>query len=268
MAMWMMNVLANAFEVLDKYMLLHMATTPHAGQGAVGQFHSGMIIPALLSSLTMMLGGLVLPYLSADWENGKKDQIRLNLQMIFKAIAFGFTLLSASALMVAPWIFEGLLSNRYQDGLQLLPIALAHCIWMSIATLMQSYLWCREKGRSIALATGSGIALNFVLNLWLIPRFGTQGAILATAASGILILCITMLLLESLQCKMDRRTYVFALLPFTLMVYAEFSLAAIALVAFVCSKSDFLLSHKEKEGIDRAIVPSLEKLGLKIKTLW
>ncbi len=51
-AIWSMNLLTNLFDVVDRYMILHYASeSVEAGQAIVGQYHSGRILPVLLTSL-------------------------------------------------------------------------------------------------------------------------------------------------------------------------------------------------------------------------
>ncbi|MEL6896962.1 MAG: oligosaccharide flippase family protein, partial [Planctomycetota bacterium] len=45
-SLWMMNLLANAFEFSDRYMILHLTSGgAEAGQSAVGQYHTGRLFP-------------------------------------------------------------------------------------------------------------------------------------------------------------------------------------------------------------------------------
>ena len=68
-ALWCSNLIGNLFDLSDRYMLLHLTAAGEAsGQALVGQFYCGRILPNLLLSLGMMLGGVLLPYLSCDWE--------------------------------------------------------------------------------------------------------------------------------------------------------------------------------------------------------
>jgi O-antigen/teichoic acid export membrane protein len=51
-ALWVMNLLTNVFALSDRYMILHlMPGSSIDGQAAIGQYHSGRIIPVLLMSL-------------------------------------------------------------------------------------------------------------------------------------------------------------------------------------------------------------------------
>jgi len=77
-SIWCMNLLVNLFDVVDRYMLLHLAAeTAEQGRVLVGQFHSGRIMPVLLFSLTLMLNGMMLPYLAAEWEAGNQSKVAM-----------------------------------------------------------------------------------------------------------------------------------------------------------------------------------------------
>ncbi len=172
-ALWAMNLLTNVFAVSDRYMILHFLPVGEiTGQAAVGQYHSGRIIPVLLMSLATMVSGVLLPYLSADWEAGRRDAVRDRLRKILFAVSVSFFVGAAVALLLAPWFFSAVLENRYTDGLHLMPMAFVFCIWFALATIGQNYLWVAERGKLVAVAIGVGLVTNVVLNLLLLPLWG------------------------------------------------------------------------------------------------
>ena len=146
-ALWVMNLLSNLFEMSDRYMILHFTEGGEVmGQAAVGQYHSGRIFPVLLLSLASVISGVLLPYLSADWESGRRVAVVDRLRKILSGISIVFTIGSAIILLIAPWLFANLLENRYGDGLALMPLAFVFYIWSSLVTIGQDYLWVRERG--------------------------------------------------------------------------------------------------------------------------
>ena len=180
-SIWCMNLLVNLFDVVDRYMLLYLATNSAAqGRALVGQFHSGRIMPVLLSSLTLMLSGLLLPYLASEWEAGKRKQVGDSLRLTLKCATVFFVGLSVASLAVAPLLFQHILNGRYADGLAIMPQALLHCCLTGVAFLMQNYFWCAERGKTVGIIIAIGLLINVLLNAMWVPAWGLHGAILAT----------------------------------------------------------------------------------------
>lgn len=187
-ALWVMNLLANAFDLSDRYMILHFSQSAELGQSMVGQYHSARIIPALLASVAVMGAGVLLPYMTADWESGKREAMAERLRKILFAVSATFTIGAAVALAIAPWMFETLLAGRYSGGLAVMPLAFAFSIWAALIAIAQNYLWVAERGKLVGWSLGIGLMVNLGLNLWLLPRYGLQGAVVATALSHLVVL--------------------------------------------------------------------------------
>ncbi len=127
-SLWLMNLLTNTFEMSDRYMILHLIPGDEsAAQAAVGQYHSGRLIPTLLTGLAAMFGGVLMPYLTADWEEGKHERVQQRLTQALFILSGGFTFCSAVAIACSPWIFNTFLQDAtttaYRFNLWHLPSA-------------------------------------------------------------------------------------------------------------------------------------------------
>lgn len=217
-ALWAMNLVGNVFELSDRYMILHFSPGNEVdGQAAVGQYHSGRIIPMLFMSLATMLGGILMPYLSADWEAGQPELVRKRLRQVLLGASVGFTTVAAVTLVLSPWLFGTLLQGRYDDGLSLLPMAFVFCTWAGLVTIGQDYLWVMEKGKWVAIALIVGLVANVTLNAWLLPTMGLQGAVLATLTSHGLVMAGVYIAMIACGYERDRTAMYVALLPATLL---------------------------------------------------
>jgi O-antigen/teichoic acid export membrane protein len=187
--LWCMNLLANLFDVCDRALLLHL--TPGdaaAGQALIGQYHCGRIIPGLLISVASLLSGILLPYLSADFEAGDRERLRRRLQQVLQMVAVVFSAAALAALVASPLLFDVLFAGRYEEARRIMPLALLQCIWMSLFYVAQTYLFCLERGKQVALTILCGLVLNAALNYPLILAFGLAGSVAATAiASGVIL---------------------------------------------------------------------------------
>ena len=186
-ALWCMNLLTNLFDVCDRALLLHLTPDPAVGQAMIGQYHCGRLIPNLLISVASLLSGVLLPYLSADFESGDKQRLTKRLRQVLQLVSTLFSGAAIGFLLASPLIFSWMLGGRYDDARQILPLALLQCIWMSLFMLAQTYLFCIEKGKHVAVILLFGLCLNAALNYPLIAAFGLAGSVAATTiASGVI----------------------------------------------------------------------------------
>jgi O-antigen/teichoic acid export membrane protein len=181
---WFTNLLCNLFAVVDRYMLVHWSgLDAEAALTQVGYYHSSRVVPLLLISLADLLAGIVMPYLSHDWERGERRLVSERLSLILKLTALGMLAASVLILLGAPLLFRVAFEGRYNEGLSVLPWTLTYCVWYAILIVAQNYIWCAEKTKLGSLPLGIGLAANILLNLVLLPIWGLYGAVLATTLS-------------------------------------------------------------------------------------
>lgn len=236
-ALWAMNLLTNVFAISDRYMILHFLPVGELdGQAAVGQYHSGRIIPVLLLNLAAMVSGVLLPYLAADWEAGRQAAVRDRLRKILFAMSVSFSAGAAVALLLAPWFFSAVLEDRYTEGLQLMPMTFVFCIWVALTTIAQNYLWVAEQGKFVAVVIGVGLIANVVLNLLLLPLWGLPGAVLATLVANAVVLLGIWFAMNRHGYRMDNMTFYATFIPLTLLAGPRFSLSSIAVICLACPR--------------------------------
>jgi len=268
-SIWCMNLLVNLFDVVDRYMIMHLATeTVEQGRALVGQFHSGRIMPMLLSSLSLMLSGILLPYLAADWEAGHHAKVANSQRLTLKCASLFFFALSVASMAVAPLLFHSILQGKYTDGLAIMPQAMLHCCFAALAVLMQNYFWCAERGRTVGIIVAIGLVLNVALNAWWVPIWGLRGAMTATSVSGAAILSLTLLEMSRSGVRLGKGTIWFCLLPISILLGTVPAACLLATFCFVTGRTNWLLSMEEKRTIDLAITSKLQGFGLPIQSIW
>lgn len=236
-ALWVMNLLANAFELSDRYMILHFSAAADLGQSLVGQYHSARLIPALLLSLAAMASGILLPYLTSDWEAGRHQAVRDRLRKILLAVACLFTAGGAAALWISPWMFDTLLAGRYSGGLAVMPMAFTFSIWGAIAAIAQNYLWVAEKGKYVGWALGIGLVTNLLLNHLLLPILGLKGAVIATMVSNLIVLVGIWVAMRGTGFRWDSSLIWTTLLPATLLYHPLAAILCVAAVAILSEQT-------------------------------
>jgi O-antigen/teichoic acid export membrane protein len=181
---WFTNLLCNLFAVVDRYMLVHWSgLDAEAALAQVGNYHSSRVVPLLLISLADMLAGIVMPYLSHDWERGERKLVSDRLNLIMKLTSIGMLAASLLILWGAPLLFHVAFEGKYDGGLAVLPWTLTYCVWYALLIVAQNYIWCAEKTKLGSLPLGIGLAANILMNLVLLPIWGLYGAVLATTVS-------------------------------------------------------------------------------------
>lgn len=192
-ALWTINLLTNLFELADRYMILHYTSGGETiAQAAVGQYHSSRILPTLIANIALMYSGILMPYLAADWEGGRRCEAIRTLRRTLVLGSIAFCAGSAITLVFAPWIYGTLLEGRYGEGLRLMPHAFVICIWTALISLGQLHVWLNERGKWIGWVLAFGITVNLVLNVLWLPLFGLTGAVWATLVStGVVMVGVT-----------------------------------------------------------------------------
>ena len=259
--LWLSNFFHNAFEVADRYMLIHWSrTTADLAQGYVGQYHSGRVIPLLMVSVAAMLAGVLLPYMSAHWENGERAKAGRQLNWTVKLTGFLFTAGGLLVILIAPTMFETVLQGRYNDGLAVLPLTLVYCIWFSQFSIGQNWLWVAEKGKYAAALIFFSLVSNVVINGLLIPIFGLWGAVMATTTANGLNAAGVLWLNHRFGCHCDKGLAMSSLLPLALLLPPIACAILLAGVALAGVRSSLLFGDDEKTQIAEFASGLREKL--------
>lgn len=213
-SVWIINLATNSFSMVDRYLIVHLAPGgPAVALGLVGQYHSARLLPLLLLSVFQMLGAMILPHMSADWERGQVERAGCRLRVALKLLVLGMTGLATLLLMAAPVLFQTALGGKFQAGQQVLPGTLCYCIWFGLAVVAQNYLWCAERTYLASLGLLIGLGTNVVLNIWLLPRWGLPGLVAGTALAHLAALAIMLLWAWKLGFRPDRALLLLLLLP-------------------------------------------------------
>jgi len=252
LAGWMMviNLLWNLFDVVDRYMIVHLMPGSAAEALAeVGNYRSSRVLPLLLSSITAMIAGALLPHLSHDWEAGRRQRVSDRLNLFLKIWAILLTAGAAAVLFIAPELFRIGFQSKFAGGLLVLPWTLTYCTWFGLSMLLQTYLWCAERANVASVAALLGVAVNVVLNLLLLPRMGLQGAVLATATANGVALMLMVALSSHYGLCVHRGTLVGLLLPISIPLGPWIVLLMLAAVVAETIVSDRYLTCEEKQEI-------------------
>ncbi len=266
-AVWVVvaSFLANLFEIADRYMIVHYSSASSAeALTLVGNYHSSRVVPLLLASIALMLGSMIMPHLSSDWEAGRRDRVCRRLNLFLKLLGFALTAGAVVVLFAAPLLFGVAFRGKFSDGLAVLPWTLTYCTWSGLTMVAHSYLWCAEKARLSSLALLIGLAVNVCLNLLLLPRMGLLGAVLATATANLVVLVLICTFNHMLGFHLDRGTRVMLALPVAICLGPWLAAAVLIVVALEAVTSDRLLSEEEK----RQLADRWWQYVQRLRSLW
>jgi polysaccharide transporter, PST family len=265
-ALWAANWLGNLFAMCDRYILIH-----HSGWNAetslamVGQYHSSRIIPLLLITVCGLLGTVVTPYLSHDWELGKHRAVGLRLGMILKLTGIGLTAVSMVVVWLSPLLFGWLFRGKFDVAPSILALALAYASWSGMAAIARNYLWCAEKASLVSLAYLAGLLASVGLNLFLVPRFGLVGAVQGTCVAHVVVLLVIYGCNWRHGMRLDFGVWLVSTLPFALWFGAWTTFAVLMVVALASIGGNLVFGPAEKAemmaGAGRYVVRLKRQLG-------
>ncbi len=251
---WVINLLANLFAVVDRYMIMHFGGMDSGeALGEVGHYHSSRIVPLLMVSVADLLSGIVLPHLSYDWEGGRRREVSERLNLILKWTALGMFACGTLVLVASPLLFEIAFSGKYAGGRAVLPMTLAYCTWYGLFVLAQTYLWCAEKTRLATVPVAIALLANVVLNLLLLPHFGLTGAVLGTTLANAVCLSATFAFCRLAGMRVDRGTVLLCAAPVALCVGPWFAVATCAAVAWLALCTESLMTRRERQALTQLV---------------
>jgi O-antigen/teichoic acid export membrane protein len=122
----------------------------------------------------------LLPRLSApDFEGDRLHTARRALRWA----ALSCLLVTVVAAGLAPWVLRYGFGSRYQGALEPLVLLLAGTVVIGINGILGTVLIAARRTAAVGLQVGVSLAVNAALAFALVPRFGANGAAIATLAT-------------------------------------------------------------------------------------
>ncbi len=267
--LWLANLLSNLFELSDRYMLLHLCRDgQEEAQRLVGQYYCGRIIPNLIANLAVLLSGMIMPYLSMDWEAKCHDAIRRRMENVIVSMVIVFTAGSALAIAGSPLLFQWGFGGRFSQGESILALSLVQTTWAGVSLVASMYLLCAEKGRQNNLLLIGGVIINLALNWPLIYYFDLMGSVVATTLANLLLMLATLWRVHKEGCWLPPRVWILCFVPMILLAGAECSLAGLLALTVLAGRTNWILSPEDRRWMDSLIVPKLQSWRIPIPSLW
>lgn len=171
--------------VLDRYLLLRWLDLPAVAVYAATQ--SLTTIPMIFYSV---LGFTLFPVLARHWAERRHDEAALLMSRSLQVYLFLCIPVALSIALAGPWALPALTTAHYDAGLPVFAwLALAVVAFGVYQILLYALLLDGRSPQILALAIAA-TAVNALLNLFLVPRFGVSGAAAASAASNLLVAAV------------------------------------------------------------------------------
>jgi O-antigen/teichoic acid export membrane protein len=203
----------------------------------------------LLVSIAAMLGTMITPHLSHDWEAGNHDLVVARLRLFLKVFGFALYATAAMVLLFGPLMFDVGFRGKFPQGLDVLPCTLLCCMWFGLSMILQNYLLCAEKAGLASVALALGLALDVPLNLLLLPPLGLKGAVLSAVAANAVSLWFVCRFNRHLGFRLDNGARLVLVLPMLLCCGPWLATLALPVVAACAVWGNRLLSRNEKKQL-------------------
>ncbi len=260
--LWLTNLATNMYEVADRYMLLQLLPLSAAeAHGVIGQYHSARVVPLLMVSLAAVLGGILLPYISAAWEEKRYRDAKIQLSWTLKITGLTITLFGVAVSICAPFLFNVILQGRYSDGLAVLPMTLTYCVWYSLVLVGQDFLWCKDQGKWLFIAYVVGLGINLVLNFLLIPSLGLSGAVWGTFISNLICLACVLLASQWHGFPVNRGIWIASAAPLIILLDPIIGLIVLSVLIWAGIQYRWIFDQEEVAHLISAGHKTIDKLG-------
>jgi O-antigen/teichoic acid export membrane protein len=172
------------------------------------------------------------------------------------------------AMLAAPLLYDFAFQGKYGLAEKILPICLLQATWVSLFLIAEIQLLCAERGKRLITLLLVGLLLNFSFNWLLIPYFGLSGAVIATSMANIAVLMVLYQQMGKAGCELGWGTILLTLAPISILGGPIVGMSAMVGIVFVAGRTNWLLDVEDRAAIDAAVLPKLQRLGIKPRTLW
>lgn len=162
---------------VDTFMLGILSTPSETGY-----YNIAKQLITKLPEITLALSAGVLPiFAKINMENKSLMQKKLNFLLGINFVIFIFLIIIL--FFISPYLIRTLFGSEYLASVMPLRILLPFVFFYSFSVLLSGFLDYVGKAKKRAINLSLTMILNVVLNIFLIPKFGANGAAVATLIS-------------------------------------------------------------------------------------
>ena len=125
----------------------------------------------------------------------KSNDLKIRIKLLkFQYIYIIFSFITFSIfLLLYPFIFHLMVNAKFESAINIIPIIALGLTFESIRKIFIGYHYNKGKNKRIAFLTLSAGIVNALLNYFLIPLYGIEGAAYATVLSYFCVLVLTVI---------------------------------------------------------------------------
>ncbi|MFR5057392.1 oligosaccharide flippase family protein [Faecalimonas umbilicata] len=228
-----MSVATSIYTNLDTVMLGFMNTDTE-----VGYYHAAVKMKSLLVSLITSMGAVLLPRLSYYYENGKNEEFN---KMIAKVLNFVLIMgipLSVYFIMFSKESILLLSGSQFIMASVSMKLITPTVLFIGITNVLGIQIMVpRGEEKNVLISVIVGAAVDFFLNLVMIPRHGAAGAAMATTVAEFSVLVVQICILRKLLNNIKKEVHWIKIcIPVVIATICSFIFKSVVQV-----KSNFIL---------------------------
>lgn len=123
-------------------------------------------------------------------QEGQKDNSGTFFKNVFKAYQSIIFMAGAGLILLCRPLMSFMVAEKYYDAWKFIPLLIMATIFSCFSSFMSSIYMVNKNGKANLLTMMAGALSNIGLNLLMIPKWGAQGAALATLISYMLVFAL------------------------------------------------------------------------------
>ncbi|HLD21372.1 MAG TPA: flippase [Patescibacteria group bacterium] len=163
----------------------------YESDAVIGRYGAPYKILEVLVVFPAIFAGLVMPVITAAWQQKHLGRFRDLLQKSFDALSFIAIPLIAGVMILAPYIIEVIAGSDFQSSTTILRILIIATAAIFFGTLFGYIVVSLDQQRLMMWGYGFVAITAFIGYLIVIPRYSVIGAAWLTVYSEVLAVCIS-----------------------------------------------------------------------------
>ena len=186
LALFIPQVATQIYTVLDKTMLGIFSATVE-----VGYYDQSQKIVRILLTIITSLGMVMMPRIASLTSKKQHDLVKDTLKKSFTVISFLAVPIAFGIMGVSDRFIPMFFGYEYLSVIPLLKISSILTIIIGLRNVFGTqYMIAVGKNKEYTISVCAGAAVNFILNLILIPKYSALGAVIATVSAELSIALI------------------------------------------------------------------------------
>ena len=178
-ALFLPTIAISIYTVLDRTMIGIFSNSYENGY-----YEQGLNLTKTVLTLLTSLGAVMIPRMGHYFSKGEHEQVK---RLTYQSYRFVFFLgvpitlgLMGIASNIVPWFY----GDGFTKLIELLPVLSATILIIGLSNVTGvQYLITTKREKLLTVSVSIGAAVNFLLNLFLIPSYGAMGAAYASVVA-------------------------------------------------------------------------------------